>query len=81
MFLRIPRSYFFMKSCNVWSFDPSIIIFNSNKSKDLPITGHLKPTKDDKDNPFGALIKANGQTHYIDENGKDQISVVNKVRE
>ena len=63
-------------------FPPGVdIIFNSNKSKDLPITDHLKPTKDDKDNPFGALIKANGQTHYIDENGKDQISVVNKVRE
>lgn len=57
------------------------IIFNSNKSSDKPLNEVLKSTKDDPENPFGALIKANGQTHYIDKDGKDQISVVNKVRD
>ena len=57
------------------------IIFNSNKSSDKPLNEVLKSTKDDPENPFGALIKANGQTHYIDKDGKEQISVVNKVRD
>ena len=57
------------------------IIFNTNKSSDVPKAEVMKSIKDDPENPFGALIKADGQTHYIDKNGKDQISVVNKVRE
>lgn len=57
------------------------IIFNTNKSKGTDKMDVLKPIKDDPDNPFGALIKANGQTHYINKDGKDDISVVNKVRE
>lgn len=32
-------------------------------------------------NPFGAAIKNGGQTHYTDENGIKQLSVVNKVNE
>ena len=55
--------------------------FNTNKTKDKPMTEVLKKIKDDPDNPFGALIKANGQRHYIDENGKEQLSVINKTRE
>lgn len=57
------------------------IMFNTNKTKDKDKMDVLKPIKEDPDNPFGALIKANGQTHYINEKGKDDISVVNKVRE
>lgn len=57
------------------------ILVNSKKSSSLPKLDHLKEVKDDPDNPFGALIKANGQTHYINKDGKDDISVVNKVRE
>ena len=57
------------------------ILFNTNKTKDIDKMDVLKPIKDDPENPFGALIKANGQTHYINKDGKDDISVVNKVRE
>lgn len=45
----------------------------------------------DKDNPFGALIKspkdrdgvisAAGQRHYIDSDGKEQLSVINKLQD
>ena len=57
------------------------ILVNSNKPASTPKMDNLKKVKDDPDNPFGALIKANGQTHYINKDGKDDISVVNKVRE
>ena len=57
------------------------IIFNTNKSKNVDKMDVLKPIKDDPDNPFGAMIKANGQTPYIGPDGKEHISVVNKVRE
>lgn len=35
----------------------------------------------DRDNPFGALIKAGGQSTYDDANGKEQLSPINKLRE
>ena len=57
------------------------ILVNSNKPKSTPKLDNLKPVKDDPDNPFGALIKANGQTRFVNENGENDISVVNKVRE
>ena len=57
------------------------ILVNSNKPKSTPKLDNLKPIKDDPDNPFGALIKANGQTRYVNEKGETDISVVNKVRE
>ena len=57
------------------------IVFNTNKQKGTPMKDVLKPLKDDKDNPFGALIKQNGQRTYVDKNGKEQLSVINKVRE
>lgn len=57
------------------------ILFNTNKSKDVDKMKVLKPIKDDPENPFGALIKANGQTVYTGDDGKEHISVVNKVRE
>jgi biotin operon repressor len=42
------------------------ILFNTNKSKDVPMMGPknntvLKPMKDDPDNPFGATIKEGGR--------------------
>ena len=40
--------------------------------------GTIKP---DLDNPFGATIKVNGQRKYIDANGKEHLSVINKVNE
>lgn len=41
----------------------------------------LKNIKDDPDNPFGSLIKAGGQSYYIDKNGKRQLSLINKRAE
>lgn len=73
------------------------IRFNSNKPSGTPLNKVLKKMKTipgteeiDKENPFGALIKAGGQTYYPDKNGKYinpetgekcNISVVNKLRE
>lgn len=54
------------------------VIFNTNKSKDTPMRDVLKPIKDDPDNPFGSLIKAGGQSYYIDKNGNRQLSLINK---
>ena len=57
------------------------IVFNTNKKSDKSKLEVMKPMKDDPDNPFGALIKANGQRTYIDKDGKEQLSVINKLRE
>lgn len=54
------------------------IVFNSNKSKDLPKLDHLKKIKENADNPFGALIKPDGQSTYIDKDGKEKLSLINK---
>lgn len=69
-------------------FPPGIdAIYNSNKTKEYPKIGPdkdhevLKRLKDDKDNPFGATIKAGGQYHYIDKDGNDNLSPLNKLRE
>lgn len=57
------------------------VVFNTNKPVGTPKEKVFKPLKDDPDNPFGSTIKANGQRHYIDEDGKEQLSVINKLRE
>lgn len=57
------------------------VIFNTNKSKGTPMRDVLKKIKEDKDNPFGSSIKASGQYHYLDANGKEQLGLVNKCRE
>lgn len=58
-------------------FPPGVdVIFNTNKDKTHSKLECLKDIKDDPDNPFGSLIKS--QRHYIDENGKEQLSVINK---
>lgn len=62
------------------------IIFNTNKKVGTPALGSkdntvLKTIKNDPDNPFGSLIKAGGQSYYIDENGDRQLSVINKRAE
>lgn len=38
------------------------VLFNTNKKRGTPTTEVLKKIKDDPDNPFGSLIKANGQS-------------------
>ena len=55
--------------------------FNTNKSKDVSMRKVLKEIKDDPDNPFGSLIKANGQSYYIDKDGNKQLSLINKRAE
>lgn len=57
------------------------VVFNTNKTKDTSKMDCLKDIKDDPGNPFGALIKANGQSYYTDKNGKRQLSLINKARE
>ena len=60
-------------------FPPGVdVIFNTNKSKDVPMRDVLKKIKDDPDNPFGSLIKAGGQSYYIDADGNRQLSLINK---
>ena len=56
------------------------VVFNTNKSKNKSMKEVLKEAKtDDPDNPFGSLIKANGQSHYIDpKDGKEKLSLINK---
>ena len=55
------------------------VIFNTNKGKDVPMRDVLKKIKDnDPDNPFGSLIKAGGQSYYIDKDGNKQLSLINK---
>lgn len=57
------------------------IMFNTNKGKNKTKMEVLKPIKDDPDNPFGALIKAGGQSYYTDANGERKLSPINKTRE
>lgn len=59
------------------------IMFNTNKHKGTPMLGSkdntvLKNLKDDPDNPFGAVVR---QKHYIDKDGKRQLSALNIVNE
>ena len=54
------------------------VMFNTNKTRDKGVEGTLKKIKDDPANPFGSLIKANGQSYYEDENGNKQLSLINK---
>lgn len=66
------------------------IVFNTNKKSGTPKMDVLKKIKDDPDNPFGATIKANGQSFYDDPNGKfidpltgkkQSLSAINKLKE
>lgn len=66
------------------------IVFNTNKKTGTPKLDVMKKIKDDPDNPFGAYIKANGQSYYPDPNGKytnpitgkkESLSAINKLKE
>ena len=54
------------------------VIFNTNKTSDVPMGKVLKDIKSDPDNPFGSLIKAGGQSYYTDKDGNKQLSLINK---
>lgn len=71
----------YLKGMAIYSDDmpPGVdVIFNTNKSRDIPKMDTLKKLKDDPDNPFGAVIKR--QVFYND-GGKDKLSPVNIVNE
>lgn len=57
------------------------VVFNTNKTRDVPKMEVLKKIKDDPDNPFGSLIKPNGQSEYIGKDGKKHLSLINKRAE
>ena len=66
------------------------IRFNTNKPEGTPASKVFKEMKTidgekgspiDWDNPFGATIKAGGQSHYIDKDGNKKLSAINKVNE
>lgn len=72
------------------------IIFNTNKPSGTPKLKVLKELQKgfdgepDKDNPFGAFIKVNGQSYYPDPDGKytdpvtgekKSLSAINKLKE
>lgn len=54
------------------------IIYNTNKPKGTPPDKVFKSMKDDPDNPFGSVVR---QKHYIDKDGKKQLSPMNIVNE
>ena len=58
------------------------VIFNTNKTKDVPMKKVLKEIKKDPDNPFGSAIKdadQGGQYWYTDaKTGKKKLGLINK---
>lgn len=54
------------------------VVFNTNKTKDVPMGKVLKDIKEDPDNPFGSLIGPKGQSTYIDKDGNEKLSLINK---
>lgn len=57
------------------------IRFNTNKPTGTPKEKVMKGIKEDPDNPFGAAIKANGQSYYIGKDGKEHLGAINKIKE
>ena len=64
------------------------VVFNSNKHKGTPIEDVFKPLKRNKETgeiikeqPFGATIKAGGQSDYDGPDGKKHLSPINKITE
>lgn len=57
------------------------IVFNTNKKTGTDKMDVMKKIKADPDNPFGATIKANGQSTYLDADGKEKLSAINKLKE
>ena len=57
------------------------IRFNTNKKSGTPKESVMKSIKEDPSNPFGASIKANGQSWYVGADGKKHLSAINKIKE
>ena len=74
----------YMKGMAVYSDnipDGVDVVFNTNKKLGTPKEKVFKDITNDPDNPFGSLIKAGGQSYYIDKDGKRQLSLINKRAE
>lgn len=58
------------------------VVFNTNKTKDVPMRDVLKKIKNDPDNPFGSAIKdaeQGGQYWYTDsKTGERKLGLINK---
>lgn len=61
--------------------DGADIVFNTNKKSGTPKIDTMKKISDDPDNPFGAYIKADGQSYYTDSKGNKKLSAINKLKE
>ncbi|MBQ8237914.1 MAG: helix-turn-helix domain-containing protein [Oscillospiraceae bacterium] len=57
------------------------IVFNTNKQSGTPKEKVFKEITGDPDNPFGAVIKADGQSTYFDISGNEKLSAINKLKE
>ncbi|MBQ8829674.1 MAG: hypothetical protein IJ022_06245 [Burkholderiaceae bacterium] len=57
------------------------IVFNTNKKSGTPKMDVLKKITNDPDNPFGAYIKADGQSWYDAPDGTKKLSAINKLKE
>lgn len=57
------------------------LVFNTNKPLGTPAEKVFKDLKNNADFPFGAVIKANGQTPITLDDGTVTISAVNKIKE
>lgn len=57
------------------------IVFNTNKKSGTPKMDVMKKIQADPDNPFGAYIKADGQSWYTDAKGNKKLSAINKLKE
>lgn len=57
------------------------IIFNTNKKSGTPKMDTMKKINSDPDNPFGAYIKADGQSWYDAPDGTKKLSAINKLKE
>ena len=71
---------YYMKGMAIYSNDIPDgvdVVYNSTKSKEVGKYGAFKPNEtDDPTNPFGAAVR---QTKYIDKDGNEQVSLLNKV--
>ena len=82
--IMVDGTHYYLKGMAMYSDDMpdgADIVFNTNKHTGTPKMDVLKKIQDDPDNPFGALIKANGQSHYIDADGNEKLSAINKLKE
>lgn len=69
----------FMKGMAIYTDDipdGADIIYNTNKSKKVPKEEVFKSNVEDRDNPFGSVIR---QRYYVDKDGNTQLSALNIV--